>query len=93
MAGWSKPITRKKSSGNGTLKKILKMKKELQISKDGKIIIDHFPLAKLAFDSYSEWFNDYITVWAFARDKGIHEDFAEALIREGRRIHEMNDES
>jgi len=69
------------------------MKKELQLSKDGKIVIDHFPLAKIAFDSYSEWFSDYLTVWAFSRDKGIHEDFAEALLREGRRIHEMNDES
>ena len=54
---------------------------------------NHFPLAAIALDCYLEYRNDYLTDWGFARDKGLSDEFTLALIKEGRRIHKMNDES
>jgi hypothetical protein len=52
---------------------------------------DTYPMAKIALESYLEWRNDYFTITHFAIDKGISQEFACELIREGRRIHKMND--
>jgi hypothetical protein len=52
---------------------------------------DTYPMAKIALECYIEWRNDYLTTTQFATDKGISHEFACELIREGRRIHMMND--
>jgi len=54
---------------------------------------NHFPLAAIALDCYLEYRNDYLTIWRYSRDKGLSDEFTLALIKEGRRIHKMNDES
>ena len=52
---------------------------------------DTYPMAQIALECYLEWCNDYLTTKQFAIDKGISQEFACELIREGRRIHKMND--
>ena len=37
---------------------------------------------------YNDYRNNYLTIEVFARDYGISQEFAEALIKEAKRIHE-----
>ena len=53
--------------------------------------VEAFPLAKVALDAYLEFTNDYLSYEVFSEHKGISVALAEALVKEGREIHKLND--
>lgn len=68
----------------------MKTKQETKYS-HAELHAELFPVAKIVFESYLEFRNDWLTDWRFAKAKGLSEEFTLALLKEGRRIHRMND--
>lgn len=68
------------------------MKKTKQETKKSpvELHIEEFSVAKIVVENYLEFRNDWLTDWRFAKAKGLSEEFTIALIKEGRRIHRMN---
>lgn len=51
-----------------------------------------YPHAALALESYLSYVNDYLTIERYAEDHGITNRLAKALIDEGRKVHQMNEQ-
>ena len=67
----------------------MKTKQETKHS-PAELHVEEFPVAKIVFENYLEFRNDWLTDWRFAKAKGLSEEFTIALLKEGRRIHQLN---